>query len=76
MKAISVHVSEEPYQEMKSLARRRGVPVAQVLRQAMHEYLERENRTGGSVLDLPPHDSGRLRKRWNRSDLLDEMRER
>lgn len=76
MRAISVHVPEEPYQELKSLARARGVPVAELLREAMLVFLEQENRGGSSVLDLPPHDGGRLKKGWIRSELLEEMRGR
>ena len=73
MKAISVHVSELSYQEMKSLAARRGRPVAELIRQALEEYLSRENGRGGSLLDVAPHDSGKLLEDWDRSEVLDEM---
>ena len=73
MKAASVYLSETAYQEMKSLASRRGRPVAELIRQAMAEYLAREQKTGASVLDLAPHPSGRMLKSWGRSELLDEM---
>jgi hypothetical protein len=76
MKVISLHVPEAPYQKAKSLARQRGVSVAQLLREAMLEYLEREGHSGVSVLDIPPFDGGRLKKSWTRSELLDEMIER
>lgn len=58
------------------MATRKGRPVAELIRRAMTEYLERERQGRGSVLDLPAHDSGALLKAWTRSDLLDEMRER
>ena len=73
MKAVSVYLSGTAYEEMKSLASRRGRPVAELIRQAMEEYLARERKTGASVLDLVPHPSGRMLKSWNRSELLDEM---
>ncbi len=57
------------------MAVRTGRPVAELIRTAMAEYLDRERRGRRSVLDLPAHDSGELRTEWSRSDLLDEMRE-
>jgi hypothetical protein len=76
MKPISVHVSEDDYEELKSMAARTGRPVAELIRRAMAEYLDRERSGRRSLLDLPGHDSGRLRKAWTRSELADEMRER
>ena len=76
MKPISVHVSEDDYEELKSMASRTGKPVAELIRSAMAEYLDRERRGRRSVLDLPAHDSGELSEAWTRSELLDEMRER
>jgi predicted transcriptional regulator len=76
MKAISLHVSDPAYQELKALAARTGRPVAELIRQGMGEYLERARTTGRSVLGLAPHESGRLRRSWTRSELLDEMRDR
>jgi len=76
MKPISVHVAEDDYEELKSMAARTGRPVAELIRTAMTEYLHRERRGRLSVLDLPVHDSGELRERWTRSGLLDEMRDR
>jgi hypothetical protein len=76
MKPISAHVSETDYQELKSLAARSGRSVADLLREAMAEYLVRERRTGHSIRDLPPHRSGRLLAGWTRSELMDEMGER
>jgi len=58
------------------MAARTGRPVAELIRSAMAEYLDRERRGRLSVLDLPVHDSGELRERWTRSGLLDEMRDR
>jgi hypothetical protein len=44
-----------------------------VIREAMDNYLEQERKRGRSVLDLEPFRCGRLRKRWTKSDVLDEM---
>jgi len=76
MKAISLHVPDPAYQELKALAARSGRPVAELIRQSMEEYLQRERTTGRSVLDLAPHKSGRLKSPWTRTALLDEMRGR
>ena len=73
MKPISVHVSEGTYEELKSLAARSGRPVAELIRQAMVDYLDVERRSHRSILDIEPHDSGRLVSPWDRSELLDEM---
>lgn len=73
MKPISIHVPEEAYQELKSLAQRQGRPVAELIRQAMADYLDRDRRSGRSLLEVRPHRSGRLRKRWTRAELADEM---
>jgi hypothetical protein len=73
MNTISLHVSEEAYQEFKSLAAREGRPVAELLRQAMAEYLSREGKRGASIFDIRPHPSGRLLKGWTRGGILDEM---
>ena len=76
MKPISVHVSENAYQELKSIAAREGRPVAELIRQAMAEFMERHQQKGGSVLDIEPHESGPLRKGWTRAEILDEMTDR
>jgi hypothetical protein len=73
MKPISVHVSEAAYEELKSLAARSGRPVAELIRQAMADYLELERRSHLSMLAIEPHDSGELLRSWDRSELLDEM---
>lgn len=76
MKPISVHVAEDHYRDFKALATLRGRPVAELIREAMAAYLKRENRTSRSVLDVPPHQSGKMLQDWTRSELYDEMLER
>ena len=76
MKPVSVHFPEAAYLEMKSLAALRGRPVAELIRQAMEEYLERERSRTGSILDRQPHQSGKLRDAWIRTEVLEEMLER
>ena len=75
MKPISVYLSERAYQDMKSLAAERGRPVAELIRQAMDEYLQRERLGRPSLLDRPGHESGRLLRPWTRSEVADEMLE-
>ncbi len=73
MKAISVHVEEDHYQALKSLAARRERPVAELVREAMAEYLARRRRSGRSILDISAQSSGRQLEGWSRSELFDEM---
>ncbi|HEV7515643.1 MAG TPA: ribbon-helix-helix protein, CopG family [Thermoanaerobaculia bacterium] len=76
MKPISLHVPDEAYSELKTLAARRGRPVAELIREAMTEYLARESGGVVSLFDLAPHPSGPLLEEWTREELLDEMRSR
>lgn len=73
MKPISMHVSESDYEELKSMAARTGRPVAELIRQAMGEYLDRERKSEQSILAIAPHHSGELLEGWTRSALIDEM---
>jgi len=74
MRPISVHVEEEDYRSLKGLAERSGKPVAELIREAMAEYLSRRGGSG-SIFDLAPHSSGPLLQPWSREDLFDEMLE-
>jgi len=76
MKPISVHVDERSYRDLRLLAERSGRAVAELIRDAMAEYLERRRGSAGSVMDIPPHASGAQLVPWSRSELLDEMLER
>ena len=73
MKPISVHVSDEQYQTLKSLAARSGRPVAELIRNAMSLYIEKEKRLAASILELPAHESGAQLDPWSRDELVDEM---
>jgi ribbon-helix-helix CopG family protein len=75
MRAISLHVEDDVYRKLKSLAEGTGRPVAELIRDAMAEYLARQGGRGRSIFDLPPHPSGALLRPWTREELLDEMRE-
>jgi len=75
MKPVSVYLPEGAYLEMKSLAEQQGRPVAELIRQAMTEFLERKRRNDRSVVELSPHQSGKLLKDWTRSEIFDEMLE-
>jgi len=73
MKAISVHVDEERYEELRTLARRSGRPVAALIREAMDAYAETRRGRSPSLLDLPAVSAGRPLKGWARSEIYDEM---
>jgi len=72
MRLISVHVEDEDYRNLTSLAERSGRPVAELIREAMAEYLSRSEGRG-SLSELEPHASGALLRPWNREELFDEM---
>ncbi|HEX5715386.1 MAG TPA: ribbon-helix-helix domain-containing protein [Thermoanaerobaculia bacterium] len=74
MKPISLHVDEDVYRDLRSLAERAGRPVAEVIREAMSEYLTRRQGNGVSIFELLPHPSGAQLRGWRREELLDEMR--
>lgn len=72
MRPISVHVEEADYCELKALAARNGRPVAELIRQAMAEYVQ-EHRDRPSLRDIPPLAGGRRIRRWTREEIYDEM---
>ncbi|MCU0290505.1 MAG: ribbon-helix-helix domain-containing protein [Thermoanaerobaculaceae bacterium] len=74
MKVISLHVDEGVYRGLQGRAARLGRPVADLIRDAMESYVRQEAGSGSSVLDLLPHDSGKLLRTWLRTELQDEMR--
>ncbi|HVT58172.1 MAG TPA: ribbon-helix-helix protein, CopG family [Thermoanaerobaculia bacterium] len=76
MKPISVNVDEEDYRALKSAAERLGRPVAELIREAMVEYLTHRSGSSGSLFDLTPHPSGALSAPWTRSEILDEKLEK
>jgi hypothetical protein len=76
MKPISLYVQDPAYADFKALSERDGRPIAELIRQAMVEYLERERRTARSVLDLAPHPSGALLLPWSREEIFEEMSKR
>jgi Ribbon-helix-helix protein, copG family len=75
MRPISVYVAEDHYRSFKTLAALSHRPVAELIREAMAAYLKRESRAPRSVLDISPHQSGKMLRTWTRSDLYDEMLE-
>ena len=72
-KPISVHVDVAEYEELKEISSRQGRPVAELVREAMAEYLVRERHAGPSVLDIPPRGGGRQVRDWTREEIYDEM---
>ncbi|HUP41570.1 MAG TPA: ribbon-helix-helix domain-containing protein [Thermoanaerobaculia bacterium] len=72
-KPISVHVDEQDYEELKEMAGRRGRPVAELVREAMAEYVVRERSAGTRFSDIPPRSLGRPLRPWTRNELYEEM---
>jgi hypothetical protein len=73
MKPISIHVGEGEYQEFRSLAARTGRSVAELIHEAMAEYLGRKRDRRGSIFDVPVHHGGSQLKNWNREEVFDEL---
>lgn len=73
MKAISVHVIEDDYQRFKRLSALRGRPVAELIREAMADFLRKEKPVGRSLLDIPAHESGEMLSDWTRDEIYDEI---
>jgi hypothetical protein len=73
MKAISLNVSESSYRKFQEIAERQGLPVSELIRRAMDEYLDRQYRARVSVLDLPAFKSGGILKKWKGADLYEDM---
>jgi hypothetical protein len=61
---------------MKALAKRTDRPVAELIREAMHEYTALHGNAAESLFDLKPHASGALRAPWTRAELVDEWLDR
>jgi hypothetical protein len=76
MRTISVHVSEADYTAFKSLAAQDERPVAELIREAMRNWLVAHRRTGGSLADVRPLDCGAPLRPFDRSAVADEMFER
>ena len=73
MKPISVHVDEGDYLELKALAARTGRPVAELIREAIAEYLGQRRGRRSSIFDVPVHHGGAQLKTWTRDKIFDEM---
>ncbi len=73
MRAISLHVEDEVYRSLKTLAEHTGRPVSELIREAMAEYLGRKVGRGPSIFSIQPHSSGAALKPWTRDELYDEM---
>ena len=75
MKTISVYVDERRYAQLRALTKAQQRPVAELLREAMADYVDRA-RNGPSMAELSAHPRGRRRGRSAMGDLLDDMRRR
>lgn len=76
MKTISLNVSEPIYAAIKDEARRRDRKTAELIREAMEDYLRARIGTHTSLRDDPPPVSvGGLKREWSvsRADLLGDF---
>ena len=73
MKMISVHVSVEAYEEFKRYGRQRGRAVAELVREAMDNYVDQKIRPSKKLVGLPTTSQPRLKKRWTREEIQEEM---
>lgn len=74
MKAISVAVSEEDYEEFRSVANREGRSIAQLIREAMALYRETKMKRRPPLHDLPQLVGHQLVAALpSRSEIYDEI---
>lgn len=73
MKTVSLYVSDVAYAEFKSLAAQSERPVAQLIREAMSEWLATHRRDGHSLAHVEPIDCGAPLAPYDRADVADEM---
>jgi sarcosine oxidase delta subunit len=73
MKPISIQFDESEYLELKSLAARTGRPVAELIQEALGDYLEHRRGRRGSLFDVPVHHGGAQLKTWARDEVFDEI---
>ncbi|MEO6195975.1 MAG: ribbon-helix-helix protein, CopG family [Thermoanaerobaculia bacterium] len=73
MRVLSVVFDKNDYRDLKSLAERTGRPVAELIRQAITEYLNRHRSRRGSIFDVSVHHGGAQLQTWSRQDVFDEM---
>ena len=73
MKLISIKVSEKAYSEFKDYAAHRGRPVAEVVREAMDFYIDRQIRSARKMRRLPTTSKPKLKRRWTKEEIHEEM---
>ena len=73
MKLISIKVSEKAYAEIKEYAQHRGRPVAEVIRDAMDYYIDRQVHTAKTLRRMPTVSGPKLKKRWTKEEIETEM---
>ena len=76
MKAISLNVSEVSYRKRKQVAEKRGLPVVELIRRAMDDFLERHCKERRPVRALPAFKTGPILKTWKGADFFEEMSRR
>lgn len=65
MKTISLNVSEPVYAAFKFEAQRRDRKTAELIREAMEDFLHAQLPARSSLLDAPPAISvGKLKRKW------------
>ena len=73
MRAISLHVDDDDYQRFKHLATTRKRPIAELIREAMRDFLHKERASGHTLENITARDGGTFLKPWTRGELYDEM---
>jgi len=73
MRTISINVSEKAYLEFKSFGEMRGRPVAELIREAMDLYTPEKIRPARVLREMPTTGKPRLRRRWTKEEIQEEM---
>lgn len=73
MKTTSLTLSDELYDRLKIEARKRKCSMARILRESIERQLEVGPDWGISLQQIPRHRCGRVKARWSRDQIYDEV---
>jgi hypothetical protein len=73
MKTISLNVSSVAYKKFQEIAQRQGLPVSELVRRAMDEFIDRNYRQRISIRNISTIRAGKILKPWKGGDIFKEM---
>ena len=73
MKTISLNVSSVAYKKFQEIAQRQGLPVSELVRRAMDEFIDRNYRQRSSIRNISTIRAGKILRPWKGGDIFKEM---